>query len=270
MKYKIIFTDIDGTLLNKDRELSPLTKKVFQRLQEEVPIVLISSRMPQAMRHLQQELHIPHQPIICYNGGLVLIDGKVVSSTEIPLSTIEDLHEFNRGIGCHLSLFNNDEWYVPKMDKWALREENNTKVTPVVRSNEAVIEDWKGKKQGAHKIMCMGEEEKIEDLLGFLKDNFDEELHLYRSKPTYIEIANKKVSKLSAIEILLKSHFGLSLTDAVAFGDNFNDVEMLKGCGMGIAVGNAKPEVLEVAKEVTLHGKEDGVAVSLQKLFALT
>lgn len=267
MSDKIMFSDIDGTLLNKDRELSPLTIKVIKELQQKIPVILISSRMPEAMRHLQHQLEISHQPLICYNGGLIIKDNETVSSTEIPLPIIEKLQQFNNKMNCHLSLYHNDEWYVPSMDFWAKREENNTKVTPTVLPGDEVIQKWKEEEKGAHKIMCMGEEAHIDNIVSFLSTNFAEDLHLYRSKDTYLEIANKKVSKLTAIDILLADYFKLHRDDAVAFGDNFNDVEMLKAVGMGVAVGNAKPEVLEIAKEVTLHGKEDGVANSLIKMF---
>lgn len=270
MTYNLIFTDIDGTLLNKDRKLSELTKAVIQQLQKSVPVVLISSRMPQAMQHLQHDLHIAHQPLICYNGGLVLIDNKVVSSTEIPLEIIKSLHNFNQEINCHLSLYNGENWYVPAMDQWAKREENNTQVRPEVLSNSEVIQKWEQEKKGAHKIMCMGEEEHIDLITDFLSRNFQKEIHLYRSKPTYLEIANREVSKLTAIKILLDGHFKSTLKECIAFGDNYNDYEMLKAVGMGVAVGNAKPEILEIANEITHHGKEDGVALSLKKLFELS
>ena len=269
MTYKIIFTDIDGTLLNKERQLSPLTLKVFQQLGEELPIVLISSRMPQAMEHLQEEMNIAHQPLICYNGALIIIDGKTVESKEIPWEIIRDLHDFNVDQDCHISLYNHTDWYVPAMDHWAKREENNTLVTPKVRSNKAVLEDWRTSEKGAHKIMCMGEAEKINAIENHLFDRYKDHLHLYRSKDTYLEITSKDVSKLTAIKYLLKSHFHLSLGEAIAFGDNYNDYEMLKAAGMGIAVGNAKPEILKIAKQVTHHNIDDGVAKSLLQLFNL-
>lgn len=270
MTYKIIFSDIDGTLLNKDRQLSELTKKVIRELQATVPMILISSRMPEAMRHLQKELNISHQPLICYNGGLILVNDQVVSSTEIPINILKDLHRFNTAINCHLSLYHGDDWFVPVMDKWAQREENNTKVRPAVLSGQEVIKKWEDENKGAHKIMCMGEEDQIDSIVEFLSKNYRNELHLYRSKATYLEIANRKVSKLTAIKVLLEEHFQYSLKEAIAFGDNYNDYEMLKAVGMGIAVGNAKPEVLEIADEITHHGKDDGVAKSLQNLFKIS
>ena len=117
--------------------------------------------------------------------------------------------------------------------------------------------------------MAMGSEENIDQIRDFLIENFSEDLHLYRSKPSYLEIAPKAISKLTAIEHLLKNHFKLPLSQTMAFGDNYNDIEMLKGVGMGIAVGNAKPEVLEIAHMVTTSGKEDGVAKSISELLKI-
>ncbi|WP_029034943.1 Cof-type HAD-IIB family hydrolase [Salinimicrobium terrae] len=271
MTYKIIFTDIDGTLLNKERQLSPLTLKVFQQLKEDLPVVLISSRMPQAMEHLQKELNIAHQPLICYNGALISINGKTVVSKEIPWEIVNDLHNFNFNLdlNCHISLYNNRDWYVPKMDEWAKREKNNTKVTPQIKSNRAVLKDWKNTQKGAHKIMCMGEGDKIDAIEDHLFKDYKDRLHLYRSKDTYLEITYKEVSKLTAVKYLLDSHFSFSLKETIAFGDNYNDFEMLKAAGMGIAVGNARPEILKIAKQVTKDNTEDGVAKSLQQLFNL-
>ncbi len=260
MPNRIVFSDIDGTLLNPERELSEFTISEIKRIKKEIPIVLISSRMPSAMTHLQEELEIGNQPLICYNGGLILVDQKTVHSTFIPVDIIEALHHFNKEQKVHISLYHNDDWYVPKMDFWANREANNTKVSPQVKPTNEVIESWKTSNIGAHKIMCMGEENHIDTVFNFLKRNFDDILHLYRSKSTYIEIAHKNISKLTAIEILLDTHFNIPISEAIAFGDNYNDVDMIKAVGVGVAVANAKKEVLEVANAVTLAGKEDGVA----------
>ena len=81
-----------------------------------------------------------------------------------------------------------------------------------------------------------------------------------------MEIASKKISKKSAIATLLERVYGhLSWKDVIAFGDNYNDMEMLAAVGMGVAVGNAKEEVLAVANDVTATNKEHGVALSVAK-----
>lgn len=268
MEYKIVFSDIDGTLLNKDRELSPATIKAIKKLKDKVPFVLISARMPAAMRHLQKELDIEALPIICYNGGLILVNNKITSSTEIPLKTIKTLADWNSGTNCHLSLYHKDEWYVPQMDQWAKREINNTKITPLVRSNHAVIENWGSTGKGAHKIMAMGDEAHIDAIRDFLAENFPGELHLYRSKDTYLEIAPSSISKFTAIEQLLQEHFDFTTKEAIAIGDNYNDVEMLKNIGYGVAVGNARPEALAAANVVAGNSIEDGVAKILDEIFS--
>ncbi|QED37644.1 HAD family hydrolase [Antarcticibacterium arcticum] len=267
MEYKIVFSDIDGTLLNRDRALSPGTIDAIKKLKNRIPFILISARMPAAMRHLQAELEIEELPIISYNGGLVLVNNKVKSSTEIPLEIVEGLAKWNNSLNTHLSLYNNDEWYVPEMDYWAMREQNNTKVTPVIKPNVKVIEDWKTSEKGAHKIMAMGDISNIEKIISFLENNYPGELHLYRSKDTYLEIAPKSISKYTAVEFLLKEHFKLSPAQAIAFGDNYNDVDMLKKIGYGVAVGNAREEARNVANVVCEHSIEDGVAKILTKIF---
>lgn len=268
--FKIIFSDIDGTLLNAERDLSEYTLETIKKLNDSsIPFILISSRMPAAMRHLQQKMNIEHLPLISYNGGLILIDGKAVSSTEIPIELLQQLSNFNQDLKVHLSLFHNDEWYVPQDDFWTRREINNTKVNPEFESNSNVIEKWKNEKKGAHKIMAMGEEENIDKIRNFLLENYSEDLHLYRSKPSYLEIAPRSISKLTAVKHLLDNHFRLPLSQSMAFGDNYNDIEMLKGVGMGIAVGNAKPEVLEIAHMIASSGKEDGVAKSISELLKI-
>ena len=262
--HRIIFSDIDGTLLNAQRELSEFTISEIKRIKDTIPVILISSRMPSAMTHLQEELDITHLPLICYNGGLVLVDKKPIHSTIITPSIIQELHTFNTDNLFHISLYHNDDWFVPQMDFWANREAQNTKVTPVVKSTQEVIDLWKTENKGAHKIMCMGDEKYIDAAFKFLDTNYSDTLHLYRSKPTYIEIAHKSISKLTAIELLLNTHYGISLSDAVAFGDNYNDIAMIKAVGIGVAVANAKPETLKIADVVTLAGKEDGVATYIK------
>lgn len=269
MPYKIIFSDIDGTLLNSDKVLSPSTISTIKQIKQKLPVVLISARMPAAMRHLQADLQIEDQPIIAYNGGLIMVEGKTLSSTPIPFSTLQELHNFNKKINCHLSLYHKDEWYAPGKDEWTAREEYNTKVKAQIKSNEAVLGDWEKENKSPHKIMAMGTETKIDAIRDFLQKNFGNKLHLYRSKSTYLEIANKEISKFTAINHLLEVHFKCTTHDCIAFGDNYNDVEMVKGVGMGIAVGNARQEVQDVARVITAAGIEDGVAKSLKEIFKL-
>jgi Cof subfamily protein (haloacid dehalogenase superfamily) len=266
MPYKLICSDIDGTLLNKDRELSESTIQEIKRVSP-IPFILISSRMPSAMRHLQVELGNTETPLIAYNGGLILDNNTVLDSTFIDNKILKIIILKCNNTSIHLSLYHADEWYVPAMDYWAKREHNNTKVIPIVKSNEAVLKTWIEEKKGAHKIMCMGEENEIDTLYKSLEKTCSDDIMLYRSKSTYIEISHKSISKKTAIETLIKNCYPeISMEDVIAFGDNYNDVEMLKSVGMGVAVANANEAVMLVANMVTDTNKNDGVAKAIKDL----
>jgi Cof subfamily protein (haloacid dehalogenase superfamily) len=267
MSFKLICSDIDGTLLNKKRELSKNTIDQVQRIAP-LPFVLISSRMPKAMRHLQQQFNNISTPIIAYNGGLILDNEKILHSTFIKNLVLEAIINKCINTSIHLSLYYADEWYVPSMDFWAKRESNNTKVVPTVKSNIMVLSQWKEEGKGAHKIMCMGDEDEIDTLYKTLEINYHNEINLYRSKPTYIEISHKAISKKTAIEVLLKKCYpAVSMNDVVAFGDNYNDIEMLQSVGFGVAMANSKTEALKIADKISDSNINDGVAKMIEELF---
>lgn len=270
MNYKLICSDIDGTLLNKDKELSKITISEVQRLAH-IPFILISSRMPNAMRHLQKELGNINTPIIAYNGGLILTKNEIIQSTEINNSVLESIINKVSNTSIHISLYHGDDWYVPSMDFWANREITNTKVQPEVKTNVEVLKTWNKEGKGAHKIMCMGDENEIELLFQSLEKAYSAEIILYRSKPTYIEIAHRSISKKTAIETLIKSCYpDVAMREVIAFGDNYNDIEMLKYAGLGIAVSNANEAVLKIAKRVADSNINNGVAKALSEIFKLS
>ncbi|MCK0132597.1 HAD family hydrolase [Flavobacteriaceae bacterium F08102] len=265
MHIKLICSDIDGTLLNKDRALSDRTIKAIQTTN--LPFILISSRMPKAMTHLQKAIGNEDAPLIAYNGGLLLHKDEVLSSTEITHEVSFTIADFCTQAKLHMSLYHHDEWYVPSMDYWAEREANNTKVQPLVQGLSKTLNQWKIDQKGAHKIMLMGDETAIDEVEILLKNNYSDQVIGYRSKPTYLEIAHRNISKKTAIESLLAAKYPEhNFENVLAFGDNYNDIEMLKAVGLGVAVKNAKAEVIAIANETTEANIDDGVAVFLEGL----
>jgi Cof subfamily protein (haloacid dehalogenase superfamily) len=263
---KLICSDIDGTLLNAEREVSNKTKVEFHNIKDKLPIILISSRMPSAMRHLQKDLGIENLPLVAYNGGLIVVDNEVKQSTTLSFELVKKIIELNKD-NLHLSLYQEDKWYAPRQDQWTNREINNTKVNPEIKNNNEVLDLWEPKQTGAHKIMCMGDPSLVNDFYTLLSSKFSNDLHLYRSKDTYIEIAPKQISKRSAIEYLISSEYKFEFSQVMSFGDNYNDIEMLKASGLGLAVGNAKEEVKAVANKIIGDAKKDGVAEFLSHYF---
>lgn len=267
MQFKAICSDIDGTLLNSARDLSPRLKSIINQFPEDFPLILASSRMPDAMRHLLHDLGRPAQPLIAYNGGFVLDSlGNVLDSVDIPLPLVAKIIEMTRKTEIHVSLYHGENWYEAKEDYWAKREIQNTKVEPTWMAPEAVLDLWEKENKGAHKVMVMGDSNEISWLFGELHFEHSNELHLYRSKDTYIEIAPRKISKASALKLVLENLYDFGMDEVVAFGDNYNDIDLIQSVGWGVAVANARPEVKAVANEITLHHKEDGVAVTLERI----
>jgi len=266
--YKAICTDIDGTLLNTDRELSPKTLSVLREVKHNIPIILASSRMPAAMRHLQEAIGTVDEPLICYNGGYIvdIENSKVIDSTEITYNWVAEVVRLSALEKIHASLYSEDNWYAPANDEWTNREENNTKVSATIRPNAEVLAKWQPTQNGAHKIMLMGDAPKIDRIVESLIKQ-EAPLHLYRSKDTYLEIAPNSISKALALKKLLAYKYDILIEEIVAFGDNFNDIELLKSVGHGVAVANAKDAVKAIANEVVEAGKHDGVAKTIERYF---
>lgn len=267
MRFKAICTDIDGTLLNSERDLSEKLRSVIGGYPPDFPLILASSRMPDAMRHLLRDLGKPNEPLIAYNGGFVLDgQGNVLDSVTIPIDLVAKILQMTQKTDIHVSLYHGENWYEPKEDYWSKREIKNTKVQPTWLSGEKVLDLWAQDQLGAHKVMVMGDSNEISWLFGELHFEHARELHLYRSKDTYIEIAPRKISKATALKLVLDRLYNFGMEEVIAFGDNYNDIDLLQNVGWGVAVANARPEVKAVAKEITLHHKEDGVAATLERM----
>lgn len=270
MNIQAICTDIDGTLLNSDRQLSQRTIAAIRSIRHRMPVILASSRMPSAMFHLQKELGIEDHPLICYNGGYVLsftANGKMeaLDSVTIPIEAVASIVDLSEGLDVHLSLYSENEWYAPKMDEWTEREERITKVKAILEGNRAVVERWKGINSGAHKVMCMGDASAISALHRLLHERHGNDIHIYFSRSTYLEIAPISISKGSALSQMMSEKYQIPMENVMAFGDNYNDIDMLKRVGMGVAVANSRPEVLAVAREITGKSVDDGVAMTIEK-----
>lgn len=273
---RAICTDIDGTLLDSRRQLSDRTIQVIRNLPTDIPVILASSRMPAAMRHLQAELGISRHPLICYNGGYILYyeagtpaagTPRILDSVTIPVAACRTISDLAKGTDIHVSLYNEDIWYAPLYDHWTEREERITKAPPRIAANADVLTTWQVNGTGAHKVMCMGPADQIETMLQAIDLACPGQLHLYRSKSTYLEIAPRSISKASALKQLLATQYNIPMSAVMAFGDNYNDIEMLQAAGLGIAVDNARDEAKAVARQITASNINDGVAMAIEAHF---
>lgn len=258
MDFKILCSDLDGTLLSTKSDVSDFTISEISRIKERLKVILVSARMPQSMTYIQERLNIVDQPIICYNGALVIDGPKEVFSQTIAIKAVEEVYQLAEAKSVKLGLYYGGEWYVEETSERVAKEINQTRAEPILRPTSITLEDWKKRNISAHKIMLMGTKTLADALFPILMGNLGDQMNVYRSNDTLIELAPKTVSKLSAIQLLLNSEDALS--DVISFGDNYNDIEMLQHTGLGVAVENARKEVKAIANYITLKNTDDGVA----------
>jgi len=261
--FKMVCLDIDGTLLNSNHEITEKVKNTIRVIANEkkIPVILVSARMPKGITFLQKELGIK-EPIICYSGALILDkDNEVLAREFIDVSNIEKIYKLIRNNNIHMSLYKDDEWYIEELDYWAKQESEITNIIPNIIDFNKLIERWRREGVGPSKILCMSNPKEI----NFLKENiYGNDLNIYPSKPTYLEIMPIKASKTSAINCLQKK-FNIDKSEIIAVGDNYNDIDMLEYAGVGVAMGNAPEEVKRHADDITLTNDKDGVAEALIK-----
>ncbi|RMB61030.1 Cof-type HAD-IIB family hydrolase [Dokdonia sinensis] len=260
---KAFCTDIDGTLLNAERWLSKLTVSAFAKA--DLPIIFASARMPNAMGYLQDGLGIKGEALIAYNGGLILgKGGKQLQSNNFSTEVLERLIPHHKSRGYNLSIYSHNHWFTDKEDAWSLREINNTRVHPKYQSVTESLRFLESENLGIHKLMCMGAVAEIDEIITFLEADFSDTVHFYRSKDTYVEITPKNIDKAKALEFLLAAEFDFDIENVISFGDNHNDVELLRRSGWGVAVANGTKNVKDIANYVSpFTNKEDAVALAV-------
>ena len=273
---KLICTDIDGTLLNKERAVDERTIQVFKQLNKSIPIVLASSRMPKALWHIQQTLNIENQPLICYNGALTLSSGaafgpeKVISSVTIAGEKVQAILKMAQLHNLHISIFQNNTWLASAIDFYAERETNNTRVRP-----DGLLTGFSAEAlaafvaNGAHKVMVMGKAELLDLIEKELRT--EAKLAVWRSKDVYLEITppTNKSQGLTTLLNQLPQFAGIRWENVMAFGDGYNDLELLQEAKFGIAVGNGVQQLKDIAYAVSKTNIEHGVAEYLAEFFNL-
>lgn len=258
-RYKAVFSDIDGTLLNDWHQITPKTLTAIQRItQQEIPFIPVSARPPLAITPYTQQLKTD-QAIICYSGALILDRDLTplysVSIDEADLTQLEkQLQSFQ-----HLSInyYVNTLWFSNDLaNHWTQQEAEITGLQAVQKVEKLTY---------VHKVLVMGEADEILRLEALLKPLFPQ-FSIHRSKAEYLEIMNRNATKSAAIRFIQKS-LGIETEQIVAFGDNFNDLDMLQYVGFSVAMANAPDEIKAVARYVTASNNDDGIALVLDKLF---
>ena len=266
-EFKAIFSDIDGTLLNTSHQITSKTKEAIKRVhQKGLPFVLVSARPPMAMDYFVSDLEL-NCPFVAFNGGLIVAakSHEILYSVKLGEENFarvcEELTNFDENrpkISLSINYFENLNWYSSDpLGYWTSQEE----IIVEVKANGKKPKNLKD----AHKILVMERPEVIAELEAEIAPKFPD-LTIKKSKTTYLEITNKQATKSGAIKFL-ETYLKFSSQEAMAFGDNFNDLDMLEYCGYGVAMNNAPQGVKDKVQEITADNNNDGIALVLNRIF---
>lgn len=263
MGIKIVFSDIDGTFLDSGHRVMPKTATaVKELLAKDVPFVLVSARMPEAIYPITKKIGI-EIPIISYSGALVLTkEGQELFSKKMTVADTKNVIEaINKNFaGVTVNYYAGRKWFVRDTADKAVQQEMAITSATAENADFAALAE---KGTLPNKILVMAEPgvcEKMEKELGAMFAG----LNVVRSAPVLLEIMDKSVSKAKGIEVML-SHYGFAAENALAFGDNYNDIEMLRYVGTSVAMKNAPDAIKKEADEVTASNDEEGIYEFLAK-----
>lgn len=264
---KIVFSDVDGTLVDADHHPMASSAPAFRLLAERgVPFCLVSARSPEGLYPIQRALGFSG-PTVSYSGAYVLDgDGTELLSKPIALDEalrIKDYLDERLPKVCVFT-YGFHTWIVNDRSDPRVAEEEYY-VLAQARECRSLREAFD--ERGVHKFLLMGEPADIAEAQDIVRARFPE-LNAVLSRPELCEIMRGDVSKSDAVRLLC-SHVGVDPKDALAFGDGANDLDMLEAVGQSYAMRNGIDEVRRAATHVTRWTNvEDGVARTLEEIFS--
>lgn len=275
MEYKLLVLDVDGTLLNSNREMSERTIKTLKKVQQNgVRIALATGRPTYGVLPYAKAIDLDFNDgyIISYNGAKVLeaSTGKILFERTIDPKMVPYLEKQAERGGCVLAFYENDEVVATdtsnhhivdeaQMNNMALRQ-----VDSISKAMEGLKDDTK--LWPTEVILVNDDEQMLTGLEEYLQRHLNGVMDTIHSNPYYLEIVGYQVGKSHAMSALVQK-LGISMKEVLAFGDGRADINMLQMAGTGIAMGNAPEEVKRCADYITLSNDEDGAAIAIERAF---
>lgn len=261
--FRAIALDLDGTLTNHDKVVTPRTRQALLKAQEQGAIIILASGRPTyGIVPVAECLELEKRGgyILSYNGGNIVNakTGEKLFSQFLPDAVIPILYKYAREHRYALLGYAGNEIITEMPDDQYVKEESRINKMNIRKVDNLLdaLEPHPTKllMTGDPTDMIKAEEELVE-ILG-------EKMDIFRSAPFFLELVPKGIDKAQSLLRLL-SKINLTPADLMAFGDGYNDLSMLKLASVGVAMANAAPEVRANADYVTLSNEEDGVAEAL-------
>lgn len=263
--YRLVATDLDGTLFGHDMVISPRTRRALASLAErDCHLVLATGRMFRATVPVARELSIV-TPLVTYQGALIrhMTTLEDAWHRTLPADLAAEALEALEEAGFHINLYVNDELHLKHLTPEA------QSYISLARVEHRLCGSWAEAMAAMEptKIVGIGPEEKVAASVVALKARFGDRLFITQSQPTFLEIAHPSVNKGAAVAHLAEQ-LGIPREQVVAVGDGMNDLDMIEYAGLGVAMGQGHPELRARARRVTRPLAEDGVACLIEDLIA--
>jgi Cof subfamily protein (haloacid dehalogenase superfamily) len=262
LKYRLIVSDLDGTLLDSKRNISDRTKELINRyINKGGTFTFATGRMEGSARDYIEFLSI-ESPAIIYNGAKVvdIKKEKVSYEANLDYNTARTALKLSKEYNWDVILYINKKVFVNSITE-GIKEymvKDGVKCEPVGDLFEFL-------NSSPTKILIIGNPEKFEEYILRLNKTLNILVNNVRSEWNYLEILPDGISKGEALK-RLAAELRIPLEEVIAIGDELNDLSMIKVAGLGVAVANANPELIKIADYITKSHDEDGVAEVIDKV----
>ncbi|BAZ04749.1 Cof-type HAD-IIB family hydrolase [Calothrix sp. NIES-3974] len=272
MDIKLLVVDIDGTIAGHDNTVSEAVQTAIKQVQAQgIQVAVATGRMYRSALRFHQQI-ASQLPIIAYQGAWIQDPISQHRHRHLPVERqmVEEVLDYLEQpdllslLSVHFYI--NDELYVRQITKDTEMYAERSGIKPIAVGDLRQVMEIE-----PTKILALTPDPKITDyLLKSLRDRYHpSQLYLTKSVSTFFEAAHPQVNKGGAVRYLAEEILQLRPENVMAIGDNFNDVEMIAYAGIGVAMGDAPPEVQQRADWVAPSVEEDGVAIAIEKFLLL-
>jgi Cof subfamily protein (haloacid dehalogenase superfamily) len=256
-----VLADVDGTLVNKAKELTSRAIDAIERLHERgVLFAITSGRPPRGMRMLVHPLEI-RGPMAAFNGGMIVQpDLTIVEERTVPDDVTPGVIEMIRAHGVYPWIYRGADWYVT--DPHAPHAEHEAST---VQFQPTVVPSYDGLLDRVVKIVGASDDyDLVARCAAAVRERFGSHVSAARSQPYYLDVTHPQANKGVVVQ-RLSHHYNIPLEQIATLGDQPNDVLMFNLSGVSIAMGNASEDVQRQATFVTASNEDDGFAKAVEE-----
>ena len=260
MKYKMIVLDLDGTLTNSRKEITPRTKQALMQAQAKgIYVVLASGRPTYGIMPLAEELELKKYGgfILAFNGGKIIncTDSAVLFEQKLDEKLVPLLYVEALKAGMAILTYQGEGIAATDKENRYVQEEAFINKMPVVQYNDFLSQLV----YPVNKCLIVGDPSPLHELELRLAEKMEGKMEVYRSAEYFIECVPRGIDKARSIDRLITT-LGIRREEIIACGDGYNDLSMIHFAGLGVAMANAAEDIRQKADFITLSNEEDGVA----------